>query len=104
LPAHCADSFFSRSANHLSRIFAVEGIRLLLPIFRMMAEKGCDNLDYDTREKLYCASIYGGLAISMGYLLTKALAFPTVRPVPYSRGIFRIQQRGCSPACCGVSG
>ena len=51
----------------------------------MMAERGCDNLDYDTREKLYCASIYGGLAINitgtcfphtMGYLLTEAFGIP----------------------------
>jgi len=83
--AHCAESFFSRTANHISRIFAVEGIRLLLPVFRMMAENGCDNLDYDTREKLYCASIYGGLAINvtgtcfphtMGYLLTETFGIP----------------------------
>ena len=83
--AHCAESFFSRSANHISRCYAVEGIRLLLPVFRMMVEKGCDNLDYDTREKLYCASIYGGLAINvtgtcfphtMGYLLTEAFGIP----------------------------
>lgn len=83
--AHCAESFFSRSANHISRCYAVEGIRLLLPAFRMMAENGCDDLDYDTREKLYCASIYGGLAINvtgtcfphtMGYLLTEAFGIP----------------------------
>ena len=83
--AHCAESFFSRGANHISRCYAVEGIRLLLPVFRMMAETGCDNLDYDTREKLYCASIYGGLAINvtgtcfphtMGYLLTETFGIP----------------------------
>jgi alcohol dehydrogenase class IV len=83
--AHCAESFFSRAANHISRCYAVEGIRLLLPIFRMMAEKGCDGLDYDAREQLYCASIYGGLAINvtgtcfphtMGYLLTEAFRIP----------------------------
>ena len=83
--AHCAESFFSRSANHISQAYAVEGIRLLLPVFRMMAEHGCDNLDYDTREKLYCASIYGGLAINvtgtcfphtMGYLLTESFGIP----------------------------
>ena len=83
--AHCAESFFSRSANHISRCYAVEGIRLLLPVFRMMAETGCDDLSYDTREKLYCASIYGGLAINvtgtcfphtMGYLLTEAFGIP----------------------------
>ena len=83
--AHCAESFFSRAANHLSRCYAVEGIRLLLPVMRMIAEKGCDGLDYDTREQLYCASIYGGLAINvtgtcfphtMGYLLTEAFGIP----------------------------
>lgn len=83
--AHCAESFFSRSANHISRCYAVEGIRVLLPVFRMMAENGCENLDYDTREKLYCASIYGGLAINvtgtcfphtMGYLLTESFGIP----------------------------
>jgi alcohol dehydrogenase class IV len=51
----------------------------------MMAEKGCDGLDYATREKLYCASIYGGLAINvtgtcfphaMGYLLTETFGIP----------------------------
>ena len=83
--AHCAESFFSRAANHISRVYAVEGIRLLLPVFRKMAKEGCENLDYDTREKLYCASIYGGLAINvtgtcfphtMGYLLTEAFGIP----------------------------
>lgn len=83
--AHCAESFFSRSANHLSRCYAVEGIRLLLPVFRMMAEHDCDHLDYNTREALYCASIYGGLAINvtgtcfphtMGYLLTETFDIP----------------------------
>jgi len=83
--AHCAESFFSRAANHISRCYAVEGIRLLIPVFRMMAEYGCEDLDYDTREKLYCASIYGGLAINvtgtcfphtMGYLLTETFGIP----------------------------
>ena len=83
--AHCAESYFSRTANHISRCYAAEGIRLLLPVFRTMAELGCDNLDYATREKLYCASIYGGLAINvtgtcfphtMGYLLTETFGIP----------------------------
>ena len=83
--AHCAESFFSRAANHISRCYAVEGIRLLLGVFRKMAENGCENLDYDTREILYCASIYGGLAINvtgtcfphtMGYLLTERFGIP----------------------------
>lgn len=83
--AHCAESFFSRSANHISRCYAVEGIRLLLPVFRKMAENGCDPLNFEDREKLYSASIYGGLAINvtgtcfphtMGYLLTENFGIP----------------------------
>lgn len=83
--AHCAESFFSRAANHISRMYAVEGIRLLLPVMRMMAENGCEELDYTTREQLYCASVYGGLAINvtgtcfphtMGYLLTESFGIP----------------------------
>ena len=83
--AHCAESFFSRSANHISRCYAAEGIRLLLPVFRRIAAQGCDILDYNTREQLYCASIYGGLAINvtgtcfphtMGYLLTEHFGVP----------------------------
>ena len=83
--AHCAESFFSRAANHISRVYAVEGIRLLLPVMRKMAETGCEDLDYDTREQLYCASLYGGLAINgtgtcfphtMGYLLTETFGIP----------------------------
>lgn len=83
--AHCAESFFSRSANHMSQCYAVEGIRTLLPVFRTMATKGCHDLDYATREALYCASIYGGLAINvtgtcfphtMGYLLTETFGIP----------------------------
>lgn len=83
--AHCAESFFSRSANHISRCYAVEGIRLLLKAFPVMEETGCSGLDYETRETLYCASVYGGLAINvtgtcfphtMGYLLTEAFGVP----------------------------
>ena len=83
--AHCAECFFSRSANHISRMYAVAGIRLLLPVFRKMAETGWEDPDYETREKLYCASIYGGLAINvtgtcfphtMGYLLTEVFGIP----------------------------
>lgn len=83
--AHCAESFFSRSANHISKCYAVEGIRMLLPVFRNFAENGFENIDYDTREALYLASLYGGLAINvtgtcfphtMGYLLTESYKIP----------------------------
>ena len=83
--AHCAESFFSRAANHHSRLFAAEGIRLLLAVLPVLEEKDFADLDYSVRETLYCASIYGGLAINgtgtcfphtMGYLLTEAFGIP----------------------------
>ena len=105
--AHCAESFFSRSANHISRCYAVEGIRLLLPVFRMMAAQGCENLDYDTREKLYCASIYGGLAINvtgtcfphtMGYLLTESFGIPHGTACAVFQGDFYEYNKAVVPA------
>ena len=105
--AHCAESFFSRSANHISQCYAVEGIRLLLPVFRTMAETGCEELDYTAREKLYCASIYGGLAINvtgtcfphtMGYLLTEAFGIPHGTACAVFQKEFYAYNKGVVPA------
>ena len=83
--AHCAESYFSRAANHISQLYAVEGIKLLIPVFRSFIENGYDEITFEMREALYCASIYGGLAINvtgtafphtMGYLLTEKFAIP----------------------------
>ena len=83
--AHCTESFFSRAANHLSQSYAVEGIRLLLPVFYTLKESGFQYISYDVRETLYCASLYGGLAINgtgtcfphtVGYLLTEQFRIP----------------------------
>ena len=105
--AHCAESFFSRSANHISQAYAVEGIRLLLPVFRKMVETGCENLDYATREQLYCASIYGGLAINvtgtcfphtMGYLLTETFGIPHGTACAVFQRAFYAYNRAVVPA------
>ncbi|MGN0204277.1 MAG: iron-containing alcohol dehydrogenase family protein [Coprococcus sp.] len=83
--AHCVESYFSRYANELSRMYAVQGIRLLLTQFRKILQDGCRNLTYEDREVLYHASIYGGLAINItgtamphavGYLLTEQHDIP----------------------------
>lgn len=83
--AHCTESFFSRNANHISQAYAIEGLKLLLPVFKVWSEQGFEGISYETREKLYCASIYGGLAINitgtafphtMGYLLTEKYSIP----------------------------
>lgn len=105
--AHCAESFFSRAANHISRVFAVEGIRLLLPVFRTLADRGWNELDYDTREQLYCASIYGGLAINvtgtcfphtMGYLLTEQFGIPHGTACGVFQKAFYEYNKGVVPA------
>ena len=78
------ESYFSRKADELSRLFAVEGIRLFL---KNAAETQgfAGELSYARREALYTASILGGLAINttgtvfphtMGYLLTERFGIP----------------------------
>ena len=83
--AHCVESYFTRGANELSQLYAVRGIRLLLPVFRKIAASDHFSLDYSDRETLYYASIYGGLAINItstsfphtvGYLLTESFSVP----------------------------
>ncbi len=83
--SHCVESYFSRYANELSRMYAVRGIRLLITQFRKILQNGCGNLTYEDREVLYNASIYGGLAINItgtamphavGYLLTEQHGIP----------------------------
>ncbi len=75
---HCVESYFNRTANELSRCFAVRGVQILCEMLGKTATE--EELSYDDREKLYCASIYGGLAISItgtafphafGYFLTE---------------------------------
>ncbi|MDO4519330.1 MAG: iron-containing alcohol dehydrogenase [Eubacteriales bacterium] len=83
--AHCMESYFSKAANEISQCYAVRGIRMLLNPFREMCIMGTGELSYETRELLYNASIYGGLAINitgttfphtMGYLLTEEFQIP----------------------------
>ena len=81
--AHCTESYFSRKANEISRALAVRGIRqAAVPLKKAV---GSDALTYDDREKLYEASILGGLAISVtgtcfphnvGYYFTENYGIP----------------------------
>lgn len=81
--SHCAESWFNRNADEISRAFAVRGIRLLYAPLRRAAEGG--ELDLTRREELYNASILGGLAIcgtgtcfphTLGYYLTENYGVP----------------------------
>lgn len=78
--AHCVESFFNRSANDISKIYAVAGIRKLLKIFDKIMSESTNALTIEDREELYNASILGGLAIAitgtafphaLGYFLTE---------------------------------
>lgn len=61
--AHCIESYFNETATDLSRIFATRGTKILVNEM----QKICDGkaTDFKTRENLYKASLYGGLAISV---------------------------------------
>ncbi len=81
--SHCAESYFNRKADELSRSFAVRGIRLLFGPLQAAAEGHA--LSLEQRAELYDASILGGLAIcgtgtcfphSVGYYLTENYGVP----------------------------
>ncbi len=83
--AHCLESYFNKTANNISRTFALKGVSLLLDVFQKIVCNGTVALTPDDRETLYNASIYGGLAISVtgtafphavGYFLSELHAVP----------------------------
>ncbi len=74
--SHCIESYFSKKSNTISEGFAKQGAKLVVDVFRDLNGEFTDK----QRQKLYAASIYGGLAIaktgtcychSMGYFLTE---------------------------------
>ncbi len=81
--AHCLESWFSKTANDVSRAFAAQGAYMLLPPLRRVAEGMLPTAE--ERETLYRASILGGMAISvtgtvmphkLGYYLTETHGVP----------------------------
>lgn len=83
--AHCMESYFTRAANEISQTYSVRGIRMLIEEFRKIISNGTESLTFEDREKLYHASVYGGLAIAvtgtcmphaMGYMLTEDHGVP----------------------------
>lgn len=81
--SHCAESYFNRNADEISRAFAVRGIRLLCAPLLDAAEGR--PLGRAQREALYEASLLGGLAIcgtgtcfphNVGYYLTETYRVP----------------------------
>jgi len=73
--SHSAESYLSKRADYLSKIFAKEGLKLLLEFLPRIKEK--DNIE--VREKVFLGSLIAGFALNrtgtiivhgMGYTLT----------------------------------
>lgn len=73
---HCMESYFNRSANDISRTFAVRGVEILVRMLEKTVTCDTVPLTFDEREEIYCASLYGGLAISVtGTAFAHALGY-----------------------------
>lgn len=90
--SHCIESYFNRTANDISKLFAMRGISVLVEMLEKTADRNTSALSFEDREKLYCASIYGGLAISV-----------TGTAFPHALGYFLSEQYGiCHGNACAV--
>ena len=83
--AHCLESYFNRTANNISRLFAQKGIAILAEMLERTATCESAPLSFEEREEIYFASLYGGLAISvtgtafphaLGYFLSEQYRIP----------------------------
>lgn len=76
--SHCIESYFCNNSNDFSRQAAMRGSQLIINELYKLSNG--QTLDFKTRENLYLASLYGGIAISvtgtsfphaLGYFLTE---------------------------------
>ena len=90
--AHCMESYFNRSANDISRTFALRGVEILVEMLEKTAVCDTVPLTFSEREEIYCASLYGGLAISV-----------TGTAFAHTLGYFLSEQYGiCHGNACAV--
>ncbi len=90
--AHCIESYFNRTANDISKTFAIRGIAILVEMLDKTADCESVPLSFEDRERLYCASVYGGLAISV-----------TGTAFPHALGYFLSEQYNiCHGNACAV--
>ena len=88
--SHCLEAYLSPKANPVTKLFSVEGIKL---VFRHL--KNALENDRGAREKMMLASLYGGFAISnagagLVHQLGHALTFLRGYPHGYTMGIFMV--------------
>lgn len=83
--AHCIESYFNRTANDISKLFAQKGIAILAKMLKKTVDCDKSPLSFEDREQIYLASLYGGLAISvtgtafphaLGYFLSEQYDIP----------------------------
>lgn len=83
--SHSIEAYFNRTSNEICKTFALRGISILLEMLDKTAKCDASELTFQDREKLYCASLYGGLAISvagtcfphaLGYFLSEQYNVP----------------------------
>ncbi len=82
---HCTESYFNRATNEICRTFSLRGISILKKMLLKTADCDKTPLALEDRKALYCASLYGGFAISvagttfphgMGYFLSEQFNIP----------------------------
>jgi alcohol dehydrogenase class IV len=81
--AHLLESYFNNNASDISRAYSFEGIRLLYPKLKKLAQQ--KELSLEELETVYNASILGGMAINiagtvfchtLGYYFTETYHLP----------------------------
>ena len=81
--AHLLESYFNNNSNDISKAYSLEGVRILYPKLKLLAEH--KELNDEDRETIYNASILGGLAINitgtvfchtLGYYFTERYHLP----------------------------
>ncbi len=88
--SHCLEAYLSRKASPITRLFSLEGMRL---VFRYL--KNAMSNEPVARRKMMLASLYGGLAISgagagLVHQLGHALTFLRGLPHGFTMGIFMV--------------
>lgn len=81
--AHALESYFNRTANAASMLFAAGCVKTLIAPLSKLAKDGTESLTYDDREDIYNASIYAGMAISI-----------TGTALPHAVGYFLSERHG----------